>query len=297
MSTLGSTDLTLTAHDGLTLHVAQWAALRPRGVVVLLHGLCEHGRRHTPTALALQAADWTVWAPDLRGHGESGGQRGGLTRDDDFLLDLATVVDAVRAACPHLSLVVMGHSTGGAIAARFAAEQADALTVGTRAPWARSFDGLVLSSPAVQASLGMIQKALLTTMGRLMQDVAMPVMFKAEWFSSDARVIDEFERDPLTQKQVTPRLARFIDEQGRITLQRAPQWRVPTLLLYTPQDRLIAPQACEALAARVPATLMTAQTFPELAHDMLREPGQASVQVAITTWLDARWPHDPARRP
>ncbi len=283
MSTADGIDLALTAPDGLRLHLVDFAVARPRGVVVMLHGLCEHARRHVLTALALNGAGWAVLAPDLRGHGQSEGPRGGIPNDDALLQDLATVLDLTAERNPGLPRVLLGHSTGGAVAARFAAE----LSRSPQADWRRPLDGLILSSPALQTSIGMVQKALLTTMGRLMQDVALPVMFKPEWFSSDPAVIREFEQDPLTHKQITPRLAAFIDQQGRVSLGQAGAWTVPTLLLYTPQDRLVSTAACEQLATHLPAHLSRTQTFPDLAHDMLREPGRAQVHAAMCDWLNA----------
>jgi alpha-beta hydrolase superfamily lysophospholipase len=291
VSAASGIDLALTAPDGLKLHLVDFAVDRPRGVVVMLHGLCEHARRHVLTALALNGAGWAVLAPDLRGHGQSEGPRGGMAQDDSLLRDLASLLDLAAERYPGLPRVVLGHSTGGAVAARFAAELS--LSVAQQAAWSRPMDGLMLSSPALQTSIGMVQKALLTTMGKLMQDVGLPVMFKPEWFSSDPAVIREFEQDPLTHKQITPRLAAFIDQQGRVSLSHASTWTVPTLLLYTPQDRLVSTPACATLAARLPAHLCRTQTFPDLAHDMLREPGRARVHAAMSHWLGDTFPTAP----
>jgi alpha-beta hydrolase superfamily lysophospholipase len=287
VSTLLGTDHTLTARDGLKLHVVHLPVDQPQGVVVLLHGLSEHARRHLTAAEQLNQAGWSVLSPDLRGHGLSEGPRGGLAQDDDLLHDLAAVMDLAARLHPGLRIVVFGHSTGGAVAARFVSAHAQAPE---DAPWVRRVDGLILSSPALEASMGLLQKALLTTMGRLMQDVPLPVVFKPEWVSSDPEVIREFDQDTLVHKKVTPRLAAFIAQQGRITMARASQWTCPTLLLYTPGDRLISPKACEAFVARLPKSLITVKAFPSLAHDLLREPGREQVYKAVRLWLTRTFP-------
>lgn len=277
-------DLTLSARDGLKLHIVHRPVKDERGVVVMLHGLSEHARRHTQAADSLNRAGWSVVSPDMRGHGLSEGTRGGgMKQDDDLLHDLAAVMDLSATLHPGRPRVLFGHSSGGAVAARFAAELA--LPPSEQAAWARTIDGLVLSSPALEPTIGLLQKALLTTMGRLMQDVPMPVVFKPEWVSSDPEVIREFDEDTLVHKKVTSRLATFIVQQGRVTMARAAQWPCPTLLLYTPADRLISPRACEAFAARVPKKLITTKTFPALAHDLLREPGREQVYQTIHRWL------------
>jgi alpha-beta hydrolase superfamily lysophospholipase len=281
--------LFLTAHDGQTLHVAHYAPPggKGHGVIVGLHGACEHGARQRPLAEALVAEGWRVMMVDLRGHGRSGGPRGGVTRDDDMLYDLATVLDDVVQRWPGERRVVFGFSTGGGVSVRFAAELISGMPPESRAAWSRPIDGLVLACPVFRPALGMIQKALLTSMGRLMQDMPLPVIFRAEWLNSDPVAIAEYRADTLAHRLITPRLALFIEQQGDVTLSRAAQWTVPTQLLTTPRDRMISLEACERFAGSVPPALMTSQTFPDLLHDMLREPGRGQVFEAVGRWLSA----------
>lgn len=270
------------ARDGLALHLLHWPMASPKGVVVLLHGLSEHGQRFKETAQRINEAGWAVVAPDLRGHGLSEGPRGAMSQDDDYLHDLASVLDTVAAAYPGVKLVLMGHSMGGALAARFAAAQA---LPREDVPWARALDVLVLSTPTLQATMSLIQRALLSTMGRLIQDVAVPVAFKPEWCNSDPAVIAEFNADPLAHKKITPRVALFLAGQGPTVMRRAPAWTVPTLMLYTPHDKLVVPQACVRFMQAMPPDLATMHAFPGLLHDMLREPGRDRVHTALQQWL------------
>lgn len=286
-------DIALQARDGLTLHAVHYPVATPRGVLVFLHGLSEHARRHALLAAHLNQAGWSVLSPDMRGHGHSGGTRGGIQKDDDPLHDLAVVLDLAGRLHPGHKRVLMGHSLGGCVTARFVSALAQPAE---DAPWVRPVDGLVLSAPALEPTMGMLQKALLTTMGRLMQDLPMPIVFKPEWATSDPAVIREFEMDPLAHKKVTPRLASFIVQQGRVTMGRAAQWTRPTLMLYTPADRLISPRACDDFVSRLPKELASVKTFPALAHDMLREPGRAAVYQAIVKWLDKTFPPGQARQ-
>jgi alpha-beta hydrolase superfamily lysophospholipase len=277
----------LQGHDGLKLRIRHHHVSPARGVVVFLHGLSEHADRHHPFIQHLEQAGWAVLAPDLRGHGHSGGVRGGISQEDDPLLDLAAVLDRAQQLYPAHVRVLIGHSLGGCIAARFVAAMAKPPE---SVPWARPVDALVLSAPALEPTMGMLQKALLTTMGRLMQDVPLPIVFKPEWGSSDPEVIQEFLTDPLAHRKVTPRLASFIVQQGRMAMSRASQWACPTFLAYTPADKLISPRACEAFAAQAPKGMVTIQSFPAQAHDMLRDQSKVAVFQAICQWLDTVFP-------
>lgn len=277
----------LVARDGLKLHLSHWPVAAPKGVVVLLHGLSEHGLRYAEAARHINEAGWIMLAPDIRGNGQSEGPRGAIRQDDDYLHDLAAVLDLVEQTCPGLPRVVLGHSMGGALAARFAAAQA---LPREDAPWARPLSGLILSAPALQPTMSLVQKALLSTMGRLILDVAVPVAFKTEWINSDPAVVEEINNDPLSHKKITPRVALFMAGQGPTVMRRAPSWTVPTLMLYTPDDRLVMKDGCERFMKALPTDLSTLRAFPGLKHDLLREPGRGQVYQALQQWLKQTFP-------
>ena len=69
----------------------------------------------------LNASRWSVVGYDQRGHGRSPGERGRLAAVDDLLVDLAPAIDAVRAEHAGGPLVLLGHSLGGLVGARFVA--------------------------------------------------------------------------------------------------------------------------------------------------------------------------------
>ena len=77
-----------TARDGENLAVYEWPmqawepdrALPPRAVVLIVHGLGEHASRYAHVAQRLLAWGFAVRAYDQRGHGESGGPRGGFVQ-------------------------------------------------------------------------------------------------------------------------------------------------------------------------------------------------------------------------
>nr|MBP6462690.1 alpha/beta hydrolase [Rubrivivax sp.] len=127
----------LTTGDGLRLHLQRWPAPgAAHGTVQIVHGLGEHIGRYEALAAMLNAAGWHVAGHDHRGHGRSEGARGSIKGRQSLLADLAAVSDHVRQGG---RLVLLGHSLGGLIAARFVAE-------GLRNPaarWFRDVDGLV----------------------------------------------------------------------------------------------------------------------------------------------------------
>jgi alpha-beta hydrolase superfamily lysophospholipase len=251
--------------------------------VLIVHGLGEHIGRYGAVAQECNALGWTALGADHRGHGRSGGARGALPSDDALLRDLAELIDTVRGARKG-PLVLLGHSMGGLVAARFVAE-------GTReapAAWYREVDGLVLSSPALDPGINGFQKLLLGVLGPLAPNLAVGNGLKSDWVSRDPAVVAAYDADPLVHDRVTPRLVRFIVDGGAFVLSRAPHWQVPTLLMWAGADRCVAPRGSAAFAAAAPAALVQSREFKPMAHEIFNDPQKQQVFDTLAGWLVSR---------
>ncbi len=92
----------------------------PRRIVQIVHGYAEHGGRYAHVAEALNADGAIVVADDHIGHGRSDGERAVITDFDHVVDDLHTLTGIVRDNHPDLPLVLVGHSMGGLLSARYA---------------------------------------------------------------------------------------------------------------------------------------------------------------------------------
>lgn len=270
----------LQTDDGLPLHLRQWRPGGPaRGTVLIVHGLGEHIGRYAHVAARLNAAGWQVAGYDQRGHGASGGPRGGLPAPDSLLADLGRVIEALLRGAP-APLVLLGHSMGGLVAGRYVAEGLAARP----APWWRPVAALVMSSPALDPGMNAAQKALLALLGPLAPNLAVGNGLNPAWVSRDPAVVEAYRRDPLVHDRVTPRLVRFIVEAGQQVRAAAPRWQLPTLLMYAGADRCVAPAGSAAFAAAAPACVQH-RAWPELFHEIFNEPEQAQVLDCLVGWL------------
>lgn len=279
----------LPTPDGQRLHLQHWpanAAAGPlQGTVQIVHGLGEHVGRYEALARRLNAAGWHVAGHDHRGHGRSSGARGTLPLQPALLPDLALAIDAVRAtpAGTGPRHVLLGHSLGGLIAARFVAE---GLMQRPR-PWYREMTGLVLSSPALDIGLGWPQRALLAVLRPLMPALALSNGLQAAWLSRDPAVVRAYETDPLVHDRITPRLLHFIVSEGAELRRLATHWRTPTLLLWAGADRCVRPEGSARFAAAAPPGVVQAQGYPALFHEIFNEPEHAEVEARLLAWLGA----------
>lgn len=271
----------LRTADGLRLHRSTWpTAGEARGTLLVVHGLGEHVGRYDALALRLNAAGWRVSGFDHRGHGQSDGARGAIARRDSMLQDLSRVIDALRNEVGG-KLILLGHSMGGLIAARFVAEGLQARP----AAWHREVDALVLSSPALDTGMSASQRALLAVLGPLAPWLAVSNGLQPEWISRDAGVVAAYRADPLVHDRITPRLARFIVDGGAATLALAQRWSLATLLLWAGSDRCVAPAGARAFADAAPRGVVRAQCFEPLYHEIFNEPERDEVFAVLEAWL------------
>jgi alpha-beta hydrolase superfamily lysophospholipase len=281
LPTLPSAMQALHTHDGLPLHLRQWAAPGlARGTVLLCHGLGEHIGRYAQVAKHLNDAGWHAAGFDQRGHGASGGARGVLPGPDALLDDLGRVVDAVRA-WKGGPLVLLGHSMGGALAARFVAESVRPQP----ARWYREVTGLALSSPALALHMNVVQHGLLALLGALAPRLTLGNGLKPEWLSRDPAVVQAYTADPLVHRRVSPTLVRFMLDAGSVVRDAAPRWQVPTLLLYAGDDHCVDPGGCDAFAAAAPVSVLRHRRYDGMAHEILNEPDRQRVLADLSAWL------------
>lgn len=107
-------------HNNVTFHYAEMGSGEP---IIALHGLAQHSAYWMQTGVAEKLSEgYRVIALDIRGHG--------LTQIDGEPkgYDIDTCIEDVNALAEHLNLTqfhLMGHSTGGMIAVRYAMKYAN----------------------------------------------------------------------------------------------------------------------------------------------------------------------------
>lgn len=283
-----TTQAPFTLADGLNLALYDWPLplrWRPRGVVLIVHGLGEHAWRYDPLAQRLNEWGFCVRAYDQRGHGDSGGARGVIPHEDALLDDLAEVLEDTRRhiaqpwSCP---LILLGHSMGGLVAATFVQRRL--------AP----VDALVLSSPALQTGIGAMKKKLIDLLDRFAPNLALGNGLDPSKISHDAAVVQAYEKDRRVHDRISARLANFIDDNGAKVLSAAPGWSVPTLLMYAAEDKLVRPEGSAAFAKAAPRAVVSSQRFEGLYHEIFNEDDPSEVFATLRRWLDLRAPRPAA---
>ncbi|MFI2436305.1 lysophospholipase [Streptomyces sp. NPDC018693] len=261
-----SREHTFTGTRG-TIHTREWPNDRARYLVLLVHGYGEHTGRYEGLADVLVAHGAAVHGPDHIGHGRSAGERVLIEDFEDVVTDVHTVADLARAAHPGLPLVLVGHSMGGLIAARYAQRYGDELAA------------LVLSGPVIGAW---------ETPGRLLAHEEIPdIPINPAALSRDPAVGAAYAADPLVWHgpMKRPTLEAFVrtleavDKGGDVG-------PLPVLWLHGDDDRLVPLPGSRAGVERLSGGAATGRIWPGARHEVFHETVRAEVFTALTEFLD-----------
>jgi len=256
------------------------AAGEPRGVVSIVHGVCEHGGRYARLAGALVCGGFAVYAADLRGHGRSPGARIEIRAFNDYLDDQQRLLELICAAHPGKPLFLLGHSMGGAIVARLVQTRPAAVS------------GIVLSAPGIRVAgnLFPILRHLAWLVSQLWPRLRL-VRIGSRNLSRDPAVVQDFRDDPLVYHGKFPaRTGAEILATGQQILDAAATLRVPLLLLHGTGDRVTDPGGSQLLFDRAAAVDKSLKLYPGLYHDLFHEPEHPQITAEVLDWLTRRCP-------
>ncbi|MCQ9388108.1 lysophospholipase [Brevibacterium sp. 50QC2O2] len=279
---------TYADRHGVTIHAYRWPAHEPRGIVQISHGIGEHALRYDAFAQALNAAGYTVYADDHRGHGATGlGQyaqdparlgrpgAGGLLAAEDASCQLTGIA---RRAHPGLPVIMFAHSWGSLMAQRIL----------NRTP--RVWDSLALSGTAYRTLRHMESGELNAQWAGTRADGTPASGF--EWLSRDPATDRAFAADPLCFDAKTPKLLGPLDTLRLLGRpRRGLAAEVPILITAGSDDPLSRGDGLERLATAYRARGVQdveLRIYPGARHEILNETNRAEVIEDLISWIDAR---------
>lgn len=244
-------------HAG-TLRGYRWSGeADPSWVAVLVHGYGEHVGRYEHVAARLVDDGAVVYAQDHVGHGRSDGERVLVEDFEPVVDDVRLLVRRASEEHPGLPIVLIGHSMGGMIAARYTQRFPEDLTA------------MVLSGP-VLGRWAAVEQLL-----PLEEIPATPI--DPDTLSRDPEVGKAYDADELVwhgdfKRPTLAALAAEID-----TINDAGALAVPTLWLHGEEDQLVPIDDSRDGWARIRGEGSEERTYPGARHEIFNETNQDEV--------------------
>jgi alpha-beta hydrolase superfamily lysophospholipase len=279
---------------GVPIVYYAWPVDNPRAIVQLVHGVGEHALRYREVARALNAAGYSVYADDHRGHGQTGmlqhggdverlgrlgvgGLRAAVAAVHGFTgVIRQAVAQQEQPGQPLVPLVLLGHSWGSFMAQmilnRHPQDYQAVVLTGTAYRWPGYLDS---------GDLNRKHQHLGTT--------------GAEWLSRDPAVAAAFVADPLT---TSVPLATLFGLRDAARILGRPARRLPAALPVLVQvggddpvgGERSAQKLVELYRRRSGLTDVRLIVYPDARHEVFNETNRHEVLADLVGWLDAHLP-------
>jgi alpha-beta hydrolase superfamily lysophospholipase len=273
----------LHSFDGTRLFMQSWMPDdAPRAVVAVVPGWSDHSGRYGNLVEALVPQKIGVYGLDLRGHGQSDGQRGHVNQWDEYLHDVHTYLNKLEQDYPDTPLFLMGHSMGGLVVMSYAIHHPD-----------RKLYGIVVSSPLlaepnVSPVIGALTRGLSGVLSRVAPRLSLDPGTDPNAVSRDPEVVARYEADPLGHNRATPRFAVEMRKTQQFILANLDAICYPLLLFYGSDDALVPPHVSREIFALVGAADKTRHEYADNRHEPINDLDKERVLSDIAAWLFAR---------
>jgi alpha-beta hydrolase superfamily lysophospholipase len=296
------------ASDGKSIHLRRFLPEgESKAMVLVVHGMAEHGARYARFAQLLCDRGYAVWIPDHRGHGltaRSPGELGILAEKQGFfrvMEDIHEISLDMKRASPGKPLILFGHSMGSF------------LSRGCVSRWGRDYHACVLSGTAGPSPMYAIGAHIAKEVclfrgsrrpGPFLNELSFGSYNKAfkpnrtrfDWLSRDESEVDAYLADPLCGflcsngffRDLTSGLAWI----HKSSVAAGIPADLPLYLFAGTQDPVGgASGAVEAVAEgyrRTGIRRVDCRMYPGARHECLNETNREEVMGDCADWMDAR---------
>jgi alpha-beta hydrolase superfamily lysophospholipase len=264
---------------GLPLYYQTWQPLnvRPRAVLVNLHGLGDHSSLYPSIAGYFPARGIAVYAYDMRGNGRSPGQRAYVGHWEEYRGDLHAFVAKVRALEGMLPIFLLGNSLGGLVVLEYALHNPDHLA------------GVIAAAPALgKVGVPSYLMALGRVMSRIWPRFSLEVGMDLSGLARDPAVVHTVLADPLFHRRGTARLSTEVTAAIERVHARAGELSVPLLILHGSADRMVPPDGSREFFSKVRAADRELREYPGAYHGLFADVDHQEVLGDLERWIENR---------
>jgi alpha-beta hydrolase superfamily lysophospholipase len=269
-----ATEERLETTGGLTLFVRSWRPeVNARGLVVIVPGFNSHGGYYGWVAEQLVAAGLAVYAVDLRGRGQSDGERFYVEKFADYVDDVSAVVRLAKSREPGLPTFLLGHSAGGVVACLYALD------------YPRELSGLISASFAHDIPAPDFVLAVFKGMSHVAPHAHI-LHLKNEIFTRDPKAVQAMDADPLIahETQPTKTLAEMVRADERLK-KEFPLITLPVLILHGTADKATNPRGSQRFYDAVGSPDKTLKLYDGHFHDLFNDLDKEVVIADINSWI------------
>jgi alpha-beta hydrolase superfamily lysophospholipase len=247
-----------------------------RALIIIVPGFNAHSGYYAWAADQFVAAGFSVYAVDLRGRGQSDGERFYVDKFEDYVTDVETVMDVARSRESSPPCFLLGHSAGGVVSCLYALEHQAQLA------------GLICESFAHELPAPDFALAVFKGLGHLVPHSHI-LHLPNERFSRDQKVVAAMNEDPLIAGETQPAqtMAALVRADERLK-REFPRISLPVLILHGSSDKNTNPAGSQHFYDQVGSADKTLKWYEGSYHDPLNDLDKLTVMRDIQAWISER---------
>jgi alpha-beta hydrolase superfamily lysophospholipase len=264
---------------GLQLFFRAWRpAQSVRGIVAVVPGFNSHSGYYAWVGEQLSAVGLATYAVDLRGRGQSDGERFYVQQFGEYVGDVSALVALAKSRHAGLPVFLLGHSAGGVVSCLYTLDHQSELA------------GLICESFAYQVPAPDFALAVFKGLSHVAPH-AHVLHLKNEDFSRDPQLVARMNADPLIahETQPTQTLAEMVRADERLKAS-FPRLTLPVLILHGTADKATRPAGSQFFYDTAGSTDKTLKLYDGSFHDPLNDLDRNAVISDIKKWIDTRLP-------
>lgn len=266
-----------TSKDGKHIFFRHWKASRqPKAIILIVHGLNSHSNYYQHFAAQLTRSGYEVYAADLRGRGQSAGERFYLADYQEVISDIDKLMNIINAAHPGLPIFLLGHSAGGVFASVYALLHQARLK------------GLICESFAFNLPVPSFALAIVKFLGQVIPHTRL-IKLKNEDFSRNTLLVEKMNNDPLLEGEKQP--AKTMQQlllASEYLKNDMPALKLPLLILHGTADKATRPEGSRYLMEHASSADKELKLYEGYYHDLLNDKYNEIVIKDIVQWLNKR---------
>ena len=267
--------------NGISLYSQSWLPeVQPCAVIALVHGIGEHSGRYMNVVEHMLSNQSAVYGYDLRGHGNSPGQRGHIDSWQAYRIDLLNFLKMIRVQQSERPIFLMGHSMGALIVLDFILSENQKLA------------GVILSGAPIEP-VG-IARPILVAMARILSRIypSFPIDLDLDQdaLSRIPSVIMAYKRDSLVHSKVSARWGTEALSTVNSVKRQVENINIPLLMIHGEADRLNSVVGARKFFEQIRVHDKEFISYPAGYHELHNDLDYREMLSDLLDWINRHMP-------
>ena len=263
--------------NSCSLYAQSWLPeVSPRAVVAITHGIGDHSGRYMNIVNHLVSNQIAVYGYDLRGHGNSPGQRGHINSWVEYRTDLLNYINVIGTQQSGHRIFLLGHSMGALITLDFILREKEQVA------------GAIISCAPIEP-VGVAKPfkvALARILSRIYPGFTIDLGLDIDAISRIPSVVKAYQLDPLVHGKISARWGTEVLSAVESVKMWGESINTPLLMIHGEADRLNSAEGAKRFFDRIQARDKEFISYPDCYHELHNDLDSEIMLKDLLDWVN-----------